>query len=62
MGVKAASQRKDDYMEEKINQTEYQKVTPRRFKTILADPPWGVSSQRGKNSHRSAESHYALMS
>lgn len=49
-------------MEEKINQTEYQKVTPRRFKTILADPPWGVSSQRGKNSHRSAESHYALMS
>lgn len=36
--------------------------TKKRYKTILADPPWGVPSQRGKKSSRSAESHYALMS
>lgn len=33
----------------------------KKYKTILADPPWGVPSQRGKGS-RSAESHYDLMS
>lgn len=34
----------------------------KKYKTILADPPWGVPSQRGKHSNRSAESHYKLMS
>lgn len=33
----------------------------KKYKTILADPPWGVPSQRGKGP-RSAESHYDLMS
>lgn len=33
----------------------------KKHRTILADPAWGVSSQRGKNSSRSAESHYELM-
>lgn len=34
----------------------------KKYRTILADPAWGVPSQRGKNSSRSAESHYELMS
>ena len=33
----------------------------KKYKVILADPPWGVPSQRGKRSNRSAESHYNLM-
>lgn len=33
----------------------------KKYKTILADPPWGFASQRGRNSNRSAESHYELM-
>lgn len=33
----------------------------KKYKTILADPPWKFSSQRGRNSNRSAESHYELM-
>ncbi|NBK80111.1 cytosine methyltransferase [bacterium D16-76] len=33
----------------------------KKYKTILADPPWKVSSQRGRSSNRSAESHYELM-
>ena len=49
-------------MEGKINQTESKINKTKKYHTILADPPWGVSSQRGKNSHRSAESHYELMS
>lgn len=32
----------------------------KKFKTILADPPWNIN-QRGKNCNRSAESHYELM-
>lgn len=34
----------------------------KKYKAILADPPWGVPAQRGKHSSRSAESHYPLMS
>lgn len=49
-------------MEGKINQTESKINKTKKYHTILADPPWGVPSQRGKNSHRSAESHYELMS
>ena len=33
----------------------------KKYKTILADPPWDIN-QRGKNSNRSAERHYELMS
>ena len=33
----------------------------KKYKTILADPPWRFASQRGKGSNRSAESHYELM-
>lgn len=33
----------------------------KKYKTILADPPWQIH-QRGKNSNRSAERHYDLMS
>jgi len=33
----------------------------KKYKTILADPPWGDISQRGKSNRRSAESHYELM-
>lgn len=36
--------------------------TNKLYSTILADPAWGAPSQRGKNSNRSAESHYELMS
>ena len=54
-------QRKDDHMEEKINQTENKINKSKKYRTILADPPWGVPSQRGRNSNRSAESHYDLM-
>ena len=32
----------------------------KKYKTILADPPWDVN-QRGKTNTRSAESHYELM-
>ncbi len=32
----------------------------KKYKTILADPPWDIN-QHGKNSNRSAESHYKLM-
>lgn len=32
----------------------------KKYKTILADPPWDIN-QRGKSNVRSAESHYALM-
>ena len=35
-------------------------TSSKKYKTILADPPWGVPSQRGRGS-RSAESHYDLM-
>ena len=62
MGVKAANQRKEDYMQENMNSAETKIGTARKYRTILADPPWGVSAQRGKNSVRSAESHYELMS
>ena len=48
-------------MEEKINQTENKINKSKKYRTILADPPWGVPSQRGRNSNRSAESHYDLM-
>lgn len=33
----------------------------KKYKTILADPPWNIN-QRGKKSSRSAERHYELMS
>jgi len=36
-------------------------TSSKKYKTILADPPWGLSSQRGRGSSRSAESHYELM-
>lgn len=46
----------------KITANTENKINPtRKYKTILADPAWGVPSQRGKNSCRSAESHYELM-
>lgn len=32
----------------------------KKYKTILADPPWDIN-QRGKKNPRSAESHYELM-
>lgn len=32
-----------------------------RYRTILADPPWKVASQKGRHNNRSAESHYPLM-
>lgn len=43
---------------DKTNHTEIK--TNKRFKTILADPPWAIH-QRGKYNNRSAESHYELM-
>lgn len=33
----------------------------KKYKTVIADPPWDVN-QKGRNSNRSAESHYKLMS
>ena len=33
----------------------------KKYKTILADPPW-KTNQTGRNSNRSAEHHYDLMS
>ncbi len=44
-------------MEEKISQKEYQRGTPKRFKTILADPAWSLY-QKGR---RGAAAHYDLM-
>lgn len=46
-------------MEKSNHQTENKAI--KRYKTILADPPWSIN-QRGKYSNRSAESHYELMS
>ena len=49
-------------MEEKDNQTENKIHKIKKYRTILSDPAWGVPSQYGRNSSRSAESHYELMS
>lgn len=47
---------------EKINiHSESKNHCSKRYRTILADPPWKVPSQCGKTSNRSAESHYELM-
>ena len=48
-------------MEKSNHNTENQNKATKRYKTILADPPWSIN-QRGKYSNRSAESHYELMS
>lgn len=45
-----------------MQNTEPVQITQKTYKTILADPPWKVPSQCGKNNSRSAESHYKLMS
>lgn len=42
----------------KIKQTEH---IGKKYKTILADPPWDIH-QKGRHNNRSAESHYQLMS
>lgn len=57
MGVKAASQRKDYFMEGIVNSTETKTNAARKYRTILADPPWDIH-QRGK---RGATIHYELM-
>ncbi len=48
-------------METMIPHSEIKNHSAKKYRTILADPPWGVASQRGRNSSRSAESHYELM-
>ena len=48
-------------METVIPYSEIKNHSSKKYRTILADPPWGVPSQRGRNSNRSAESHYELM-
>lgn len=48
-------------METVIPHSEIKNHSSKKYRTILADPPWGVPSQRGRNSNRSAESHYELM-
>lgn len=48
-------------MEKNNPNTENQNKVTKRYKTILADPPWSIH-QRGKYNSRSAESHYPLMS
>lgn len=52
----------DPAMKEKSteNGTSANQGTPKKYRTILADPPWDIN-QRGKYSSRSAESHYRLM-
>jgi len=47
---------------EKSIRQKVKSTKPRNITQSSLTPPWGVSSQRGKNSHRSAESHYELMS
>lgn len=49
-------------MEKIITSAEDKNHSVKKYRTIMADPAWGVPSQRGKNSTRSAESHYELMS
>ena len=49
-------------MERIITSAEDKNHSVKKYRTIMADPAWGVPSQRGKNSTRSAESHYELMS
>lgn len=44
-------------MEKIINKTEHTKGTARRYKTILADPPW----QKNQTGVRGASRHYELM-
>lgn len=48
-------------METVIPHSEIKNHSAKKYRTILADPPWGVPLQRGRNSNRSAESHYELM-
>lgn len=48
-------------MEKIITMAEDQNHSVKKYRTIMADPAWGVPSQRGKNSTRSAESHYGLI-
>lgn len=48
-------------MEEKISNIENKTHFTKKYRTILADPPWKVPSLCGKNNNRSAESHYDLM-
>lgn len=45
-----------------VENTDSAQNVQKKYKTILADPPWGVPSLRGINNKRSAESHYKLMS
>lgn len=44
-------------MEEKINQTKSKINKTKKYRTILADPPW----QRSQTGVRGAASHYAVM-
>lgn len=47
-------------MEKIITNAEDKKYSVKKYKTVMADPPWNIN-QRGKYSNRSAESHYKLM-
>lgn len=44
-------------MEKIINKTEHKKGTARRYKTILADPPWDIN----QSGNYGASNHYDLM-
>ena len=49
--------RKEKTMEKIINKTDFSGGTARRYKTLLADPPW----QRNQTGVRGAARHYELM-
>ena len=48
-------------MERIITSAEDKNHSIKKYKTVMADPPWDIN-QRGKYNRRSAESHYELMS
>ncbi len=43
-----------------MQNTDSAQIAQKKYKTILADPPWSINQKGAKNS-RSAESHYKLM-
>ena len=47
-------------MEKIITSAEDKNHSIKKYKTVMADPPWDIN-QRGKYNRRSAESHYELM-